>query len=121
ALRRSVSAQREHPLLGERLRSPVIPGIAFQVQLTRRAPVLLGDHCILGSVAVPATAYLEMALATIPTALGGAPGIVENLDIHQPLMLPDEGARTVQVHINRDAAGAASFQIFALRDEDSWD
>src|SRR5206468_2025425 len=117
----SASAQPEHPLLGERLRSPAIPGIVFQVRLTRKAPAFLSDHRILGSLPIPATAYLEMALATTPTAFGGGATVVEDVRIHEALVLPDEGARTVQIHLNREDSGTASFQIFALRDQDRWD
>ena len=52
-----------HPLLGTPLRSPALKDTVFQSQLSAQHPAFLVDHQICGHVILPATAYVEMALA----------------------------------------------------------
>ncbi|MEV4439513.1 SDR family NAD(P)-dependent oxidoreductase [Streptomyces sp. NPDC049577] len=90
----------DHPLLGERLPAPH-PLWSGPVE-----PVLvrwLGDHQVAGSVVMPATGYVEMALAAGRRALGG-PVELEHARIHRPLAVPwpDPGALRTQVAVTPD-------------------
>ncbi|MGC1781772.1 MAG: SDR family NAD(P)-dependent oxidoreductase, partial [Acidobacteriaceae bacterium] len=51
-----------HPLLGERVHSPLAK-IQFESRFDSGRPVYLGDHIAAGHRIVPAAAYLEMALS----------------------------------------------------------
>ncbi|MFE7118963.1 SDR family NAD(P)-dependent oxidoreductase, partial [Streptomyces sp. NPDC057654] len=89
-----------HPLLGERLPAPQ-PVWQGPVE-----PVLvpwLSGHRVGGSVVVPATAYLEMALAAGRQALDTAVE-VEHMDISNALVVPwpDAGGTSVQASLNPD-------------------
>jgi acyl transferase domain-containing protein/acyl carrier protein len=109
----------EHPLLGRRLRSPVLPGAQFEVELAADQPTFLADHRIFGTAVVPASAYLEMFLATIRQALGDGAYALENVFIQEALPLPDGAAKTVQVHLQPDESGA-SLRVFSHLSEDTW-
>ncbi|MEV0261270.1 SDR family NAD(P)-dependent oxidoreductase [Streptomyces sp. NPDC050617] len=89
-----------HPLLGERLPAPQ-PVWQGAVE-----PVLvpwLSGHRVGGSVVMPATAYLEMALAAGREALDTAVE-VEHMDISNALVVPwpDAGGTSVQASLNPD-------------------
>ncbi|WP_405986878.1 type I polyketide synthase [Streptomyces sp. NBC_00872] len=74
----------------------------------------LADHAIDGTVLVPGTAFLELALTA-----GGLLGAerVEELTLESPLTLPGHGATRVQVSVDApDASGARPFGIHARRD-----
>ena len=64
------SASSAHPLLGERVRS-ALPTPHFEVTLAATSPAFLGDHRVHGAVIVPATQYVEMALAAAAQTLAG--------------------------------------------------
>ncbi|KAB7846951.1 type I polyketide synthase [Streptomyces mobaraensis] len=99
-LRTSGSGELDHPLLGERMPAPW-PTWQGTVE-----PVLvpwLADHRLAGSVVVPATAYVEMALAAGRLALDRA-AEVDHLEITRPLVVPwaDAGSVRVQLAISPD-------------------
>src|SRR6202011_5831977 len=56
----------------------------------------LADHAVMDSVLLPGTAFVELALHAAEQA--GCPG-VEDLTIHEPLILPEQGAVDLQVHV----------------------
>jgi acyl transferase domain-containing protein/NADPH:quinone reductase-like Zn-dependent oxidoreductase len=110
-----------HPLLHERLRSPMLPGTAFQSRLGVGAPAYLDDHRIHGAPLLPAAAYLEMAAAAARRAVGGEP-VVHDLRVLTALRLPESGTATVQVALGPFDDGAATVRVFSLEGEadDRW-
>ncbi|MEE1929655.1 SDR family NAD(P)-dependent oxidoreductase [Streptomyces sp. TRM 70351] len=94
------SGPLEHPLLGARVPAPT-PLWAGPVE-----PALLpwlADHRVAGSVVLPATGYVEMALAAGRATTGG-PAEVEHLDVQTALVVPwaDASSVRVQVALNPD-------------------
>ncbi|MEV0177626.1 type I polyketide synthase [Streptomyces sp. NPDC050803] len=89
----------DHPLLGALVESPEGEGLLFTGRLSRRTHPWLEDHTVAGTVVLPGTAFVELALEA-----GGHIGCdrVEELTIEAPLLLPELGA--VQVRV---AVGAA--------------
>ncbi|MEN2423823.1 SDR family NAD(P)-dependent oxidoreductase [Streptomyces rimosus] len=90
----------KHPLLGVRSQAPT-PVWSGSVD-----PVLapwLADHKVAGSVVMPATGYVEMALAAGRAALG-RPVEVEHLDIQAALVVPwpDTSLVSVQTSFTPD-------------------
>ena len=100
-----------HPLLGRRLRS-AIP--LFEQQLGSTRPSFLKHHRVFGRVVLPATAYLEMALAAAAEAFGGKQAAVRNLVLAQALLLAEDDEITVQVTLAETEPGSATFKIFCL-------
>lgn len=103
-----------HPLLGQRLRSAGRE-IVFETQLNAEQPSFLADHRVHGAVVLPATAYLEMALAAAQVGLGAGAPVVEDVVMHRALVLDNE-TQTVQIVLTPDQKGVASFQIASLEE-----
>ncbi|MEU5422328.1 SDR family NAD(P)-dependent oxidoreductase [Streptomyces sp. NPDC020667] len=99
-LRTSGSGLLEHPLLGERLPSP-LP--TWQGAVEPALTPWLVDHKLAGSVVVPATAYVDMALSAGRLTLGAA-AEVDSLEITRPLVVPwaDAGSVRIQTALTPD-------------------
>ncbi|MER5844545.1 type I polyketide synthase, partial [Streptomyces prasinus] len=75
----------------------------------------LADHVVGGTVLLPGTAFLELALTA-----GGRLGAerVEELTLEAPLVLPDQGAVRLQVSVDApDTSGARPFAVYGRRDD----
>lgn len=121
--RRSHSAAGEHPLLGSRVQSPALVDAVFENSLGAAWPAFLDHHRVYGTAIMPTPAYLEMALAA-GSVLDGADSThsVERFEIREPLILPDDGERIVQL-VLRDGAEQAGrdFDVFSRpTDGDDW-
>ncbi|MBZ0285294.1 MAG: type I polyketide synthase [Anaerolineae bacterium] len=111
----SVAAGALHPLLGGKLRTASKDTI-FETRLDTASIPFLADHGVRGDVVVPATAYIEMALAAGATLLNTSSLAIDDLIIREALILP-EGGKAVQTIVGGDG----SFQIFSLDEgADEW-
>jgi len=71
----------------------------------------LEDHRVEGAIVVPATAFLEMAVAAAAEIGGGAAAALRDVRFHSPLVLPGAGARRVQLLVAPAGERQASFRI----------
>jgi acyl transferase domain-containing protein/acyl carrier protein len=99
-----------HPLLGRPLES-ALPG--WEVDIDRASPPYLDDHRIQGSVLLPGTAYVEMALAAATDAFGAGPRRLAEIEFHQALVLLEGETRRVQVVLSPRADGEAAFSVYS--------
>jgi len=107
-----------HPVLGE----PVELADSDELVLTGHLSVAsfpwLADHRVLDEVILPGTAWLEFALragaaANCPT--------VEELTLERPLVLPEDGAATVQLRVGApDSAGNRGLLLHVKVDGSGW-
>ena len=106
-----------HPLLGPPL-SLAHPRRqwVWERDLGARDLPFLEDHRIEGAMVVPATAYLEMAVAASAQASGELPAGLADVRFLSPMVVPETGARRVQVVLAREEDGEAGFQIFSRTD-----
>ncbi|MER0241385.1 type I polyketide synthase, partial [Streptomyces sp. HSW2009] len=103
-----------HPLLAAALTPADGDGLLLTGRLSARTHPWLADHVVLGTVVVPGTAYLELALqaAQLVSCQG-----VEELDQESPLVLPAEGAVRVQLRVGApDAEGRRPISVHARPD-----
>ncbi len=107
-----LEAEGDHPLLGRQFQSPAVAGSVFESRLSADWPAFLADHRILDQVILPATAYLEMALAAGHSA--GFNGL-NDVVIQEALVLPASGTRTTQVILEGDA-----WQLVSLDADGTW-
>ena len=114
----STNSQPYHPLLGDRLNS-ALATIQFESRCNPRLPNYLGDHRVFQHTIVPATAYLEMALAAGAAVFNSEHLVLENLSIQQALILPNDVDQTLQVTVERQGDRAATVQIFSLTTEEA--
>ncbi|MEL6855619.1 MAG: polyketide synthase dehydratase domain-containing protein, partial [Cyanobacteria bacterium J06607_13] len=108
-----------HPLIGQQHLSP-IPPTQFQSQLSAQHPAYLTHHRVFSQPIFPATAYLEMALAagysTLLTEQASATAslVLAEVSIQRGLVLPEDGALTVQTVLAAAENTGYTFQIFSL-------
>ncbi|MCA9215035.1 MAG: SDR family NAD(P)-dependent oxidoreductase, partial [Planctomycetales bacterium] len=89
--RRTRLATPDHPLLGCRRDDS---GFAWQSRVDPRVFEYLQDHCVQMSPVMPASAYVELSLAAARTIMSDAHSWqVENLKLHNPLILAGNEAR----------------------------
>ncbi|MGW2254861.1 SDR family NAD(P)-dependent oxidoreductase, partial [Kitasatospora sp. NPDC001660] len=93
----------EHPLLTGSLELADSDGLLFTGRLSARSHPWAADHVVMGSVLVPGTALVELAVRA-----GDEVGcdVVEELTLAAPLVLPGAGAVQLQVAVGApDDAG----------------
>ncbi len=106
----SANAPGDHPLLGHRLRSP-LKMISYAGQIDAASLAYLGDHRVFASTILPATAFIEAALAAAP-ALGTGPATLTEMVIHEALVVA--GDQVHALHTILDPAGnQATFEIYS--------
>ncbi|MEU7137806.1 type I polyketide synthase, partial [Streptomyces sp. NPDC046261] len=86
----------EHPMLGAAVELVNTDGFLFTGRLSVQSHPWLADHVVMGSVLVPGTALLELAIRA-----GDETGChaVEELTLAAPLVLPEQGGVQVQVWV----------------------
>ena len=100
----------DHPLLGAAVDLAGGQGLLFTGRLSLRAQPWLGDHAIAGTVLLPGTAFVELAVRAGYQA--GCPRI-EELTLAAPLVLPPEGAVRVQVTVSApDEQGHRAVEVY---------
>jgi acyl transferase domain-containing protein len=105
--------QAEHPLLGRRMRSPVLDGVQFEATVGIDWLPFLDDHRIYSTASAPAPIYLEMALAAARQLMGPGAHAVEGLVVHEAFAFADDESRTVQMIVTPEGTDSFSFQIFS--------
>ncbi|MFJ4541822.1 type I polyketide synthase, partial [Streptomyces tibetensis] len=101
----------DHPLLATVVELAESEGAVLTSRLSPRDHPWLADHAITGTVLLPATAFLELAVAA-----GGHLGAprVDELTLEAPLVIPESQAIRVQVAVGApDPAGARPFTVHA--------
>ncbi|KPI28046.1 6-deoxyerythronolide-B synthase, 3-oxoacyl-(acyl-carrier-protein) reductase, partial [Actinobacteria bacterium OV450] len=107
-----------HPLLGAVIPSPDTDGVTFTGRLSVDTHGWLADHDVLGTVLLPGTGFVELALHAGEQV--GYPAL-EELVLQAPLVLPDRGGVALQVSVGPDDLGRRTIRIHsrhqdALRD-----
>ncbi|WP_335334211.1 SDR family NAD(P)-dependent oxidoreductase [Actinoalloteichus caeruleus] len=103
-----------HPLLGAALPLAEGDGYLFTSRLSRTSTSWLTDHRVLGTVLLPGTAFVELALRA-----GDATGCdrLAELVLEQPLVLPAHGGVAVQLVVGApDATGTRSLAVHCRPD-----
>ncbi|MDN3027249.1 type I polyketide synthase, partial [Streptomyces sp. S.PB5] len=105
----------EHPLLGAVVRLPQSDGLVFTSRLSLQSHPWLAGHAIGGVVIVPGTAYVDLAVRA-GDEFGH--GVLEELVIEAPLVLPERGAVRVQVAVSGPAeTGLRTVDVYSLRED----
>jgi myxalamid-type polyketide synthase MxaE and MxaD len=100
------------PLLGRQLRS-ALKQIQFETVISADWPAYLHDHTVFGVIVFPASGYVEMALSAASAIFGAQAATVEDLVIHNALVLDQESKRALQFVLNSEEAGQRNFEIFS--------
>ena len=106
-----------HPLLHRRLAS-ALKSVIYEAQLSAASPAYLADHVVFGQVVLPASAYVEMALAAGRHLLGGEAFTLSDIAFEQALALADEPC-AAQLILTPDGHGHR-FEWFSLAPDETW-
>ncbi|MGW4059746.1 type I polyketide synthase [Amycolatopsis sp. NPDC004747] len=103
-----------HALLGAVVSVAESGQVVLTGKLSTRAQPWLADHAVLGSVLVPGTAFVELAVRA-----GDQVGcrVVEELTLEAPLVLPAAGAVQVQVAVEAGDGGRRAVTVHARPDD----
>ncbi|MBA8925100.1 acyl transferase domain-containing protein/short-subunit dehydrogenase/thioesterase domain-containing protein/acyl carrier protein [Kutzneria viridogrisea] len=106
----------EHPLLGAAVGLADSDGFVLTGRLSVQTHPWLADHVVAGTIILPGTAFLELAIRA-----GDEVGCdrVEELTLAVPLALPEHGGVHVQVLVGApDAQGTRTVSVHSRPDED---
>ncbi|APU15491.1 type I polyketide synthase [Actinoalloteichus fjordicus] len=107
----------DHPLLGAAVALPADAGVVFTGRLSLRTHPWLADHAVAGTVLLPGTAFVELAVRAGDEVGYGA---VEELTLQAPLVLTENAAAEVRVSVGApDDAGLRPVNIHS-RIGDTW-
>ncbi|MFE1261703.1 type I polyketide synthase [Streptomyces albogriseolus] len=116
-------AAADHPLLGAVVRLPQTDGLVFTSRLSLKSQPWLADHAVGGVVILPGTGLVELAVRAGDEA---GCGVLEELVIEAPLVVPEHGGVRVQVAVGAPGEnGARTVEIFSQREDaaddgDTW-
>ncbi|WP_189960189.1 polyketide synthase dehydratase domain-containing protein, partial [Streptomyces alanosinicus] len=101
-------AAADHPLLGAVVSEPDSDGVVLTGRLALDTHPWLADHDVLGTVLLPGTGFVELALYA-----GGQIGnpVLEELILQAPLVLPEQGGVALRVTVGAEEAGERTIRI----------
>lgn len=109
----SVPEQLHHPLLGREVSAG--DGVReFAAQLGPDQPGYLRDHVAMGQLVMPGAAYLEMLLALQDEVYGETGRPIDDLRIHQALLLRDDQLTEVRTRLYPQPDGRATVEIVSV-------
>ncbi|WP_422070518.1 SDR family NAD(P)-dependent oxidoreductase [Streptomyces orinoci] len=108
-----------HALLGAAVELPDSGGVVLTGRLSVQAQPWLADHVLLGTVAVPAAALVDLAIHAGDQV---GCGTLDELALQAPLVLPERGGITLRVTVgSADATGRRRVAIHSRAEaDDSW-
>ncbi|HET6345968.1 MAG TPA: acyltransferase domain-containing protein, partial [Myxococcota bacterium] len=109
----------DHPLLGAVIESPEDDGLALSGRLSLQTHPWLADHAVTGTVLLPGTAFVELALRAGREV---ECELLEELTLREPLLLAEQGAVQLRVTIAEpDERGRREISIHSRpeREDDS--
>ncbi|MGW0769414.1 SDR family NAD(P)-dependent oxidoreductase [Streptomyces sp. NPDC002676] len=112
----------DHPLLGAAVELPDTGGVLFTGRLSLETHPWLADHAVMGSVLLPGTAFVELAVRAADTC--GCDEVGE-LTLEAPLILPERGGVRFQLLVSGPGEdGRREFSVHArperATDEQEW-
>jgi myxalamid-type polyketide synthase MxaE and MxaD len=103
-----------HPLMGSAVELARSPGSwVWQFELDASRAAYLRDHRVNGAIVIPASAFVEMALAAGADCGVAQSHVLEGLELRRALVLPEGEPRTVQVALFPEDQGVRSFGVYS--------
>jgi acyl transferase domain-containing protein len=106
-----------HPLLGDRLHLPGTDEVRYELQIDRMGLPYLEDHRVFEEVIVPASVFLEMALAAGCDTLQSDEVTLQDVRIERALALPEDEVTMLQLVLAPRGSQGHSFEVYSLRGE----
>jgi acyl transferase domain-containing protein len=102
---------RLHPLLGAALPSPAVDGWVYESVLATDDPRFLADHRVDDRPVAPAGVLVEMVLAAGAEGPGWRAPLLEDVQISNPLVLPEGEEVLCQTTLTRPRGGEARARV----------
>ncbi|MER7758032.1 SDR family NAD(P)-dependent oxidoreductase, partial [Kitasatospora sp. NPDC097643] len=100
-----------HPLLGAAVSLPAVDGFLFTGRLSVQSHPWLADHAVMGAVLLPGTAFVELAIRAGDQV---GCGLLEELTLEAPLVLPEQGGVHVQLAVEEaDGSGRRAVGLYS--------
>jgi acyl transferase domain-containing protein/acyl carrier protein len=110
----SRSGSGNHPLLRRHFKPAQPAGTHFwETTLDKNSLPYLDDHRIQGVAVLPASAYVEMALAAAVQVFGGQSVTLKDIEFRKALFIPEGATHKIQVILSQGADGATTFHIYS--------
>jgi acyl transferase domain-containing protein/thioesterase domain-containing protein/acyl carrier protein len=101
----------DHPLLGAAVELPDSGGVMYTGRLSADAHPWLAEHTVAGAVLLPGTALVDVALRA---GEGLGCGELSELTLRAPLVLPEQGAVTLQAVVGApDERGSRPVRMYS--------
>ncbi|MGQ4336041.1 SDR family NAD(P)-dependent oxidoreductase, partial [Streptomyces hayashii] len=105
----------DHRLLGAAVSVAGADELLLTGRLSLRTHPWLADHAVAGTVLLPGTAFIDLALHAAD--LSGC-RLIEQLTLESPVVLPEQGGVQIQLAVGAaDAAGRRGLTVFARPDD----
>ncbi|MER5890817.1 type I polyketide synthase [Streptomyces sp. NPDC001941] len=105
----------DHPLLGAVVRLPQSDGLVFTSRLSLKSHPWLADHAIGGLPLLPGTGLAELAVRAGDEA---GCGVLDELVIEAPLVLPEHGGVRLQVVVGAlGGSGTRTVEVYSQRED----
>ncbi|WP_345059485.1 type I polyketide synthase, partial [Streptomyces rameus] len=109
----------DHPLLGAVVAVPETGGVLCTSRLSLRTHPWLADHAVSGVVLVPGTGLVELAVRAGDEV---GCGVVEELVIEAPLVVPEQGGVRVQVAVGGlEENGSRAITVYSASEDTAGD
>ncbi|HEY4138169.1 MAG TPA: type I polyketide synthase, partial [Casimicrobiaceae bacterium] len=118
-VRRAGANSESHPLLARRINSPFVQDTIFETELSLETTPWLADHRVLGAAVLPATAHLEAAWSAAVRLHGNRVFALQDVDIHDALVTPEDGARMMQLALAPADGVRATFRVMSAASDDA--
>ncbi|MGW9214397.1 SDR family NAD(P)-dependent oxidoreductase, partial [Embleya sp. NPDC055664] len=107
----------DHPLLGASVSLADGQGFLLTGRLSLSTHAWLGDHAVGGTVLLPGTAFVELAVRAGDSV---GCGLLAELALEAPLVLPEQGGVRIQVVVAAPGAdGGRAVSVFSRVDDDA--
>jgi polyketide synthase 12 len=104
-------AAGEHPLLGAVVELPASGGVVLTGRLSPSLQTWLNDHAVGGVVLFPGAGFVELAIRAGDEV---SCGVVEELNLAAPLVLPSDGSAAIQVVVGGpEESGVRPVSVFS--------
>ena len=111
-------AASEHALLGAVVELPASGGVVLTGRLSPGAQGWLADHAVGGVVLFPGAGFVELAIRAGDEV---GCGVVDELNLAAPLVLPAAGSVAVQVVVGgADDSGVRAVSVFSRAESGVW-
>ncbi|MFP3989458.1 SDR family NAD(P)-dependent oxidoreductase [Streptomyces sp. E11-3] len=105
----------DHPVLSASVVSPESDGVVLTGRLSAQSHGWVADHDVLGSVLLPGTGFVELAVRAGDEV---GCGRLEELTLEAPLVLPERGGLALRVVVGEpDDSGVRSVRIYSRPDD----